>query len=406
MKKTSNILITISFLLFLLLPQAGLLFNFVGEGEEFQNRKLSPYPEISAESVFSSSFGLEMNSYIWDHFPLRSDLLKIDHWIDYHIFKDSPVPDKVLIGKEDTFFIYQSITKYPKNNLSSLNKYKEIFTKAAEIHRKRKPKIFFVFSPSKASLYPEFLPDSFKKKYLVGDKKFRSELEEYSGKTKNILLLWDAFNKRKNELSSKSPQTDIDKRLRYLFRPYDQHFHWETAIYQAKLIVDFLAPGKWKGETFNKYFTNYKYEKSEIEKRFFKIDLPEPYKEFIHKDFFSAFNIWQIGRKSPNGLEKYIEFKKKGPEKITPLNKNLVVIHDSFLFKSKYFITPFFKRSVFIKWKKHKVSDFFIPIIKNADIILLHGFESHFFAKLKSIEKILDNLGKKNSHHPLISLYQ
>ncbi|MEN8155160.1 MAG: hypothetical protein ABFR75_14175 [Acidobacteriota bacterium] len=392
MKKKSSILIIFFFILFLLLPQIGKLFNIKGEGKNLENRTLASFPEINRNSLFSASFGKKMNEYIWDHFPLRSILLKMDHWIDYHVFRDSPVPEKVILGKKEWLFLSNPIDNLVGKNAEKIDLFKFVFSNTLKAQKKSNIRIIILPSPSKASIYPEFLPEQYKDKHLQEHNIFEKSLNKISSKNKSLLLLWETFRKRKKQLLTKRSSNRIEKRTRYLFQPRDRHFHWETSLLQSKKVIDTIAPGKWKKDMFSSYFSGYKFKESELAKGFLKIRLMEPYKEIYLKEMFKAFNFKIEFKTFSDSKHKYFVFRSDISNKFTPLKKKLVVIHDSFFEQSKFFIAPFFTRSTFLHWRFFKNSKLFMKIVRDADILVIQSVEGRWHLRLFKLNKILKSL--------------
>ena len=141
-----------------------------------------------------------MNEYIWDHLPLRTNLLKADHWIDYHIFNDSPVLDKVLIGRDDWLFFYPAVMEWPQKNSQQVEKFIALAQKATAVQKKTGKEIILIPSPSKTSIYPEFLPDYHQNAYRQNAAQFHERLDMVAPDTKSLLLLWKPFQNEKERL--------------------------------------------------------------------------------------------------------------------------------------------------------------------------------------------------------------
>ena len=395
MKHKRSIFLSITFLLFLALPQFGILFNLDSEREELQNRALNSLPKMNMKSLLSASFGKELNDYIWDHLPLRSRLLQADHWIDYHIFNDSPIPDKVIMGRDQWLFFYPSVMDYPQKSAQQVETFVALARKVTELQRRIGTEIIIIPSPAKASIYPEFLPDYHQKEYVKHASIFHERLEAAASDVKSLLLLWAPFrNEKERLLRSKQTNPSITWGTHYLFRPRDRHYSWETSIFQAKKIIDKIAPGRWQDNIYDDYFTQYKYEKSEMESRFMKIHLPELYTTLLTKKYLEAFSITQKIYPVEMTNRSKVTFTTGINPIIKPLTKRVVVIHDSFFDKSMFLMAPYFKESVYMHWRLSDNFPLFMKTVKKADILIIQSVEGRWYWGFQVLMRILRELDK------------
>lgn len=395
MRHKRSIFFSITFLVLLVLPQFGIFFKLNSQREELQNRTLRSLPKMNVISLLSTSFGKEFDEYIWDHLPLRSRFLRASHWIDYHIFNDSPIPEKVLIGKDQWLFLYPSVMDWPKKNAQQVEKFVELARKATELQRTAGIEIIIIPSPAKASIYPEFLPGFHQKAYVEHASIFQEKLEAAASDAKSLLLLWTPFHTEKDRLlKSKQTNQSITWRTHYLFRPRDRHFSWETSIFQTKKIVDRIAPGRWKDNIYDDYFTQYRYRNSEMANRFMKIYLPEPYTTLLTKKYMEAFHITKETYPVEVANRSIITFRVGINPTIEPLSKRVVVIHDSFFNKCKILLAPYLKESVYMHWYLSKNFYFFMETIRKADILIIQSVEGHWHLRYQLLGRILRELDK------------
>ena len=398
MHHKSAVFITIAFMTFLLLPQFGILLNIQGEGENLQNRTLSQFPAISIKAVSSASFGEKINEYVWDHLPLRSQFIKVDHWIDYYIFHDSPIPEQLMLGKDGWFFLYDTVITWPKKNAQYANQLVTLAREATQIQKKTGIEIVIVPSPSKASIYPEFLTDYYQKEFTRHASIYQNELEAAAtSDATSLLLLWDPFRKEKARLLQDNQACiEIEKSLCYLFRPRNRHFDWDTAIFQARIIIERIAPGKWQNNLYSMYLDpQLKYRQSEMEVRFIRVDLPEAYVNFQSRKFLDVYSIQQEVFPIKGTNMKFDVFKTDPQSPIQPVQKRVVVIHDSFMNQSKFLITPYFQESIFMHWAvSHGNISLFTETIGKAEILILEGVEGFWYNRLKILNEILEELAQ------------
>jgi len=80
------------------------LFVAGRRGAAFENRALAPPPDISIGSILDQRMYAGIEDYLEDHLPLRERGVAADAWIDFHVFDDSPRPDRVLVGADGWLF--------------------------------------------------------------------------------------------------------------------------------------------------------------------------------------------------------------------------------------------------------------------------------------------------------------
>jgi len=349
--------------------------------------------------LLSADFGEQINAFVWDYLPLRTQFIQADHWIDYYVFKDSPIPEKVLLGREGWLFLYDAVMVWPQLNQENAYMLVQLAQRATKLQDNSDLDIVIMVSPSKASIYPEYLHEFHQDVFIQHNSAFQEHLETAARlDAKSLLLLWRPYLKEKAHLLQ-DPQVckTIEESTCFLFRPRDRHFSWETAIFQAEQIVERLAPGKWQNDLFQNYFTQLEYDQSEMERRFIKVNLPEPYLDFQINNFFEAYSVVKDkSRTNDSGKLIRMEIFRTDLDdqiKTNPIQKRVVIIHDSFMNKTGYFITPYFQDITFIHWGAIEGDMLlFKEIIKNADVLVIETVEDKWFMRLNTLEKILTEL--------------
>jgi len=394
MKHKISISFSLIFVLWLLLPHISPIFKFKAQDKYFQNRYLYSLPKIEIASILSSSFGKDMDKYIWDHLLFRAFFLEVDHWIDYHVFNDSPLPELITIGKDGWLFYYPAITTHPKINLEQVGRFAESVRLAGILEKQLGLDILFLVSPIKPSIYPEFISDAGLKYFNLYFPKFQRRLEDIASDTDDILLLWDSFRMERDRLFR---QNDLDSentgKSRYLFSPKGEHYDWDLSIFQAKCIVEKLAPGKWRDNLYDDYLTPYRLEQSEMAK-LLNIYLPEPARSFNSDKFFKSFAI-NVVKGESEGLHIYTTG--KNPY-IDPVPLRIMFIHDSFMQKSYPFLLPYFKESIFINWSS--IDKLFTPAlneIRSVDILVIQRIDESWFNRYDILERILKELDPRST---------
>lgn len=401
MKHIISLSFSLIFALWLLHPHVGSIFKSEAQDKYFQNRNLYAFPNLEIDSILSSSFGKDIDNYIWDHLRFRAFFLKVDHWIDYHVFKDSPLPDMILLGKDNWLFFNTSINIEPEKNLEQVERFAKSVRFAAILEENTGLDILFVSSPTKFSIYPEFLSDSDLQDFNRFFSIFRTRLEDIASDTDDILLLWDSFLMEKDRLSRQlSHGSENRERPRYIFAPGGDHYDWELSILQAKCIVEKLAPGKWKDNIFEDYLAPYRLEQAELA-RLIKIRIPDLTRSFNNDAFFQTFAIKHTALEQSNGvLHTYTTG--KNPY-IDPLPFRIMVIHDSFMQKSYPFLLPYFKETILVNWAdiKHVYAPT-INALHTADILIIQRVESLWYNRYDLLERILNELALHSTDSTLI----
>lgn len=155
--------------LLLFLPLAQSTFNLKkwvrplkGAYEEKQDTALT------LQTWFSERFQQKKNDYLNQHFGFHNYYVLLNNQVDFSLFKKANA-SHVIIGKHNFLFEDDYINAYYGKNFLGEEKIKERFAKlkkAQELLRKQGILLEIVFSPGKASFYPEYIPE-----YAHGKKK-------------------------------------------------------------------------------------------------------------------------------------------------------------------------------------------------------------------------------------------
>lgn len=128
-----------------------------------ENRNIGPRVAVSLKdrvSLYIKNF----DSKFWG----REYLLKAYIAVKKDIFQISPLPEKVILGKEGWLFLvdygamddYRNLNPFENAQLDSIQQY---LTTIADSLEKKNKKFYVVVVPDKHTIYPEFLPDNIKK---------------------------------------------------------------------------------------------------------------------------------------------------------------------------------------------------------------------------------------------------
>jgi len=124
---------------------------------------LEEKPKFTTESWFSGDYQNVFVKYIEDHIGFREDFIRAYNQFSYSLFKLAKSPG-CTVGKNHQLFIRSDIEGYLGINFigedqidEKLRRFKYI-QDYFSLHGKT---VFFVFTPGKASLYPECIPDEY-----------------------------------------------------------------------------------------------------------------------------------------------------------------------------------------------------------------------------------------------------
>lgn len=126
-----------------------------------EKRKLNPMPSLLETFVWD--YPKKYESFFNDHFPFREQLSYIDNIIQFVIFRTSPKPNKVILGKGNWLYYNirennstRSIKPFTAEELEIIRDHLQEMKEWCALHG-----IEFAFMPvpAKHTMYPENLPD-------------------------------------------------------------------------------------------------------------------------------------------------------------------------------------------------------------------------------------------------------
>jgi alginate O-acetyltransferase complex protein AlgJ len=162
-KILKHIILPVVFALFLVLPIVNRYTGWPMDIENSENRALAEKPIFDLCDL--EPFPVKFDSFFNDHFPLRNySIAKLSEIKSIH-FGISPLPDKVIIGKQG--WLFMKVNDYETYMGRDTLSYIEIRRLAREILRRSNYlkalncKYYYVLVPTKFSVYPEYLPGYF-----------------------------------------------------------------------------------------------------------------------------------------------------------------------------------------------------------------------------------------------------
>jgi hypothetical protein len=155
--------VVLCFLGIMLLPLTDMIWHYVPESKNHEQRQLAPLPVLCKDSL--SVFAKRFEAYFNDHFGYRDYFVQLSSAIKFYVFGASPVPEKVAVGKHNWLFLsgrFYGITQ----DLSREHAYTDSsLTADVNLWIKRKTELqnmgisyYKAFWPDKYYIYPELLP--------------------------------------------------------------------------------------------------------------------------------------------------------------------------------------------------------------------------------------------------------
>jgi hypothetical protein len=125
-----------------------------------------PRPEISLKNIFNGSFQGDFEKYFNYKLRGRATMSRIYNQIIYSVFKSTDV-NRVLIGKDGYLFELGYPETYllepTENQKHDLYNKMVMLTSLQKTFEEMGKRLFVIITPSKASIYPEYLPNDYHK---------------------------------------------------------------------------------------------------------------------------------------------------------------------------------------------------------------------------------------------------
>lgn len=222
-------LLPIFFLGLLLLHGLDSIFQFLPEPNLQENRALVEKPELNLS--FLDPFPRDYEAYYNDHFNWRNYYIRASTYLNYHAFRQSALPTKVIIGKEGWLYkagfqmdMYRGKYRFSPSDLEILRQeleYRKNYVEALG------GKYYLCIAPMKPQIYPEFLPDNIRR---LNDKSCAQQLGDFLQEETDIAYI-DLFDPMKDLKAKSSPK---------LYLQTDHHWTDYAGMLASQVIVDRL----------------------------------------------------------------------------------------------------------------------------------------------------------------------
>jgi len=195
-------------------------FKFVKDIESSENREMTSKPVM--QFTFLDPFPGQYEKYYNDNFSIRSLMVKYFNLLSLKVFNKSPVPDKVVIGKDNWLFMagreldtYQGFKRFEETELEACRLELEYREKYLE---ERGIKYYFMIAPVKANIYSEKMPNMI---FRYSEQSWGEQLIDYMDKNSDfkIINVYETLRTKK------------DKELVYFM--LDNHWNQLGAFYSA-----------------------------------------------------------------------------------------------------------------------------------------------------------------------------
>ena len=164
----------------LFLPMIQYKFRFFEEVPLKGAYELSSKPKLTRESWFSGKYQEAQDKYMQEHTGFYPGWVRLYNQWNYSLFNIAHAKD-VIRGKEDYLYEESYIKAYYGMDFLGENRIQDItrMWKAIQDTLQGKGiKLTVIFAPGKASFYPEYIPDQYKRE-LMGNTNYKEFKEQF-----------------------------------------------------------------------------------------------------------------------------------------------------------------------------------------------------------------------------------
>lgn len=199
-------------------------FKIIKDTINTENRQPASRPDFSYNS--RDTFPSLYEKYYSDNFTIRQILIKDYYEFNLVLFKKSPHPDQVIIGKNEWLFMGGDENKSYIGAAPLTNEELEAFKNELEYRQKylndRNIRFYFVIAPIKASIYPEYLPT---KIFQSRNTTLGQQLITYLQQNSTIPVI------------DLHPTLREAKKGGNVYYKLDNHWNYRAALYVTKEII-------------------------------------------------------------------------------------------------------------------------------------------------------------------------
>lgn len=391
MRKPISLVILTCFAAFICAPALAWALGVKGGGTALQNRNLAPRPPLTFASVWDQSFGKAFSDWTWDAIPLRDKALKSNHQFVVSVFHDSPSKD-AFFGLEGWTWRRERVLQdiraggsKPADVMHALDRIEQAFSKAGV-------PLHIVISPSKPSIYSEFLPPVYRQEFKRIAGPAEKALIERAKRDSAIVDLWKPIREEKNRLLA-LPDSEFKRpEMRWLWRRNDDHWNVEAGRIQAREIVQAIEPAAWDESKAPTLTGEFEEQESELSRLYFKTDIMEPYQRLTPSPLVDV----TYTRSNPKKTHQPTIVAESRPTPgHSPSSKKILILRDSFLSDHSgapsctrdagvQTIAPFFSKSIFLHWDTlQKLKKELQPYIQDVDEVVVQVTQGSMYYLVK-----------------------
>lgn len=359
------------FLIVVCLPAllAGLPGKELG-GHLEEKRRLAERPGFPKNIAATKAFPHRFEAYFNDHFQLRDTLIRSHNWLKIKLLKRSPQRD-VLMGRDGWFF-------YARNHLledffgldpfseEDLKDRQYILESKRDWLKARGIPYFLVVAPNKQSIYPEKMPEGYDRSQRPS---YLDQLLEYMRIHSDVPIV----DLRADLIAAKASGS--------VYFKADTHWNPKGAFIAYKKIIDVLQEAFHDHDMAPRALADYRrveaYGGDDLAKM---LGIEEDVKEAYDR-FEPLFTPCTRQVALPNYLNhNWKPFPEPVALHCSSANLRLVMLHDSFGYRLRPYISEHFQRSVFIHQPHLPGKVFKAAVLKeNPDIVLEEVVERGIF---------------------------
>lgn len=348
------------------------ILKFYKTPENIENRKLADKPETDSILLKSKIYFNNYTNWFHDHFPYKNSLVHINSKLKLNVFKTSPMPNSMFIGKDFEFYSANQLlidditgkkrlTEDEVNYMYGVTLSKKVFLENQGIS------FYLTIPPSKQTTYQDLLPD-----YLSLQLRGQKMAQQFTTKLRkeNANFYIDVIDLL-NDRHKKHPKEKI-------FYKYDIHWsEWGAFLSYQKLINTINQKHTFVGKALNLNEVDLKVESSNDADLAKLILMQKEYKK--ERYIFTPKIKDTLTETVINGVTQFPIFKYYNPNG----KGKLLMFRDSYSEQWRNLIAHHFKESVFI-WEP-VISQEFIEKYK-PDIVIQENCEMFLFYLFNDIK--------------------
>jgi acetyltransferase AlgX (SGNH hydrolase-like protein) len=214
----------------LLLPVVGYALGF--RGKNIDNRTLAKGPGWSLHTLTHSSAWHHAADAFSDHMPLRDRAIRWRSETEFKVFRDSPRPEVVIVGRDHWLFLheeYDSCALYPTVPTAQVA---QAFELARAVAGASGRELYTMLIPAKATIESDHYRTS-QYTFEACPRAREQELERLLRGKPGMIDLW-------------TPMRAAKRAGRDVFKPNDSHADTLGSILIAKALVQAVRPSAWE----------------------------------------------------------------------------------------------------------------------------------------------------------------